>query len=241
MTQARIHPTCVIGEQARIGTGVDIGAFTVIGSGAVIEDGATIHSHCFVASNASVGSNAILHPGVTVLDGVRVGRGAVLHSGVVLGADGFGFAKTDEGHHKIPQVGIVEIGDGAIIGANTCIDRATTGRTSVGAGTVLGNLVQLGHNVRIGSGCVLESQVGVAGSAAVEDDVSIGAQAGLAGHITVGRGTVARARSGITKSHPAGSSIAGFPARPAEESDAIDRLIEELPAIVKTLSRKDPQ
>jgi UDP-3-O-[3-hydroxymyristoyl] glucosamine N-acyltransferase len=233
-----IHPTCTIGANVKIGKDVAIGAFTVIDEGAFIGDGVTIHPLCFIGKDARLGEGSLLHPGVTILERVIVGKRVTLHSGVVIGTDGFGYAMTEEEHYKIPQVGTVVIEDGVEIGANTCIDRATTGATSVGRATRIGSLIQVGHNVRIGSGCILEAQAGLAGSCIVEDDVRIGAQTGLAGHIVIGTGTTARAQSGITKSVPPGSEICGFPARPCKEAEHIDRCLEDLPALMKKISQK---
>lgn len=149
---------------AKIGNNVYIGAFACIEEGAEIGDNTYIHPHVTVGCNAKVGANTILYPNVTIYHDCRVGNNCILHAGSVIGADGFGFAPTENGYEKIPQIGIAILEDDVEIGANTCVDRATMGATIIRKGVKLDNLIQIAHNVEVGSHTVMASQVGIAGS-----------------------------------------------------------------------------
>lgn len=206
-----IHPMASIAETARLGAGVRLDAGAVIGDGAVV--GARTH----------IGPNAVLGPGVTIGEDGRVGPNASLeycdigdraqiHGGARIGIRGFGFAMDPRGHVELPQLGRVIVGHDVEIGANTTIDRGMGPDTVIGDGTKIDNLVQIGHNVRLGRNCVLAGQTGIAGSAVLEDFVVCAAKVGIAGHLTVGAGTRIAAMSGVTKTIPAGSTVAGVPA-----------------------------
>ncbi len=162
-----------------------------------------------------LGDDVTLWPNVVCYPGTIVGSRVILHAGVVLGSDGFGYVpgRTGAGHEKIPHVGRCVIGDDVEIGANTTIDRGSVDDTVVGPGTKIDNLVQVGHNCRIGARCFLMAQVGLAGSTHVEDDVILAGQVGLAGHLTVGRGARVGAQSGVMGDIPAGATWFGYPAR----------------------------
>ncbi|HBB07677.1 MAG TPA: UDP-3-O-(3-hydroxymyristoyl)glucosamine N-acyltransferase, partial [Bacteroides sp.] len=162
-----IHPLAFIDPTAKVGQNVYVGAFAFIGENAVVEDGASIYPHATVCENAFIGENSILYPNVTVYHDCRVGKRCILHAGSVVGADGFGFAPSPEGYEKIPQIGISILEDDVEIGANTCVDRATMGATIVHKGVKLDNLIQIAHNVEVGSHTVMASQVGIAGSTKV--------------------------------------------------------------------------
>lgn len=215
------HPTGVE-EPCHIAAGVDvpddayIGAFAYIGEGAVLGKGVKIYPQCFVGRGAVVGDGTVLYPGVKVYHGCRIGSRCIVHSGAVIGADGFGFAPLPDGsYHKIPQIGIVEIEDDVEIGANTTIDRATMGRTLVGRGTKLDNLIQAAHNTEIGENTVIAAQAGIAGSTKVGSRCSIGGQVGFAGHISIGDDVQIGAQSGIPNNVAPGSRLMGYPAVPA--------------------------
>jgi UDP-3-O-[3-hydroxymyristoyl] glucosamine N-acyltransferase len=143
-----------------------------------------------------------------------VGNRVVLHSGAVIGSDGFGFARESGEVHKIPQIGCVVLEDDVEIGANVCIDRATVGRTVIAASAKIDNLVQIGHNVRVGRGCVIVAQAGISGSTILEDHVVLAAQAGLTGHLRIGRGVRIGAQAGVISDLPAGVEVVGSPAQP---------------------------
>lgn len=181
-----ISPLACISDSATIGNNVYIGPFCVVEDGASVGDGTQLYPHTVIGQGASVGSGSILYPHVTIYHGCKVGNNCILHAGSVVGADGFGFAPTAEGYNKIPQIGIVEIQDNVEIGANTCIDRSTMGKTVIGKGVKLDNLVQIGHNVVVGENTVMSSQTGVAGSTKIGSWCTMGGQTGISGHITVG-------------------------------------------------------
>ncbi|RPH38930.1 MAG: UDP-3-O-(3-hydroxymyristoyl)glucosamine N-acyltransferase, partial [Planctomycetota bacterium] len=161
---AGVHPTAVVSPKATLGKNVSIGAGTVVEDGASIGDNSVLYPQVYVGVEAAVGPDALIYPQVVVRERCRIGARVILHSGTVIGSDGFGYA-TDKGvHHKIPQVGIVVVEDDVELGANVTVDRARFGRTVIGKGTKIDNLVQIGHNVVLGQGCLLVSQAGIAGS-----------------------------------------------------------------------------
>ncbi len=213
-----VHQSAIIGKGARIGARVSIAEFVVIGAGAVIGDDVAIGSHCVVGSGARIGTSSRLYPQVTLYAGADVGERVVLHSGVRIASDGFGYVFNAGSHEKIPHVGRCIIGDDVEIGANTTIDRGSIDDTVIGAGTKIDNLVQVGHNVRIGRLCLIMAQVGIAGSARIEDGCIIAGQAGLGGHIKIGKGARIAGQSGVFGNVPAGESWSGYPARPHRES-----------------------
>ena len=231
--QASVHPTAVLGKE------VHVGPFAVVAEGAVVGDRVTLYPGAYVGKGAVVGEDTVLHPRVTLYEGVRVGKRALLHAGCVIGSDGFGFAPTPDGYRKIPQVGIVEIGDDVEIGANTTIDRAALGVTRVGNGTKLDNLIQVGHNVEVGRDTVIAAQVGIAGSARVGNRVMIGGQSGLAGHLEVGDGMMIGAKTGVAASIPAGGNRAwsGVPAMPHRTWLKMATLLPKLPELFRRVAR----
>jgi len=194
----RIHETAVIAEDAEIGAGARIGPFAVIGPGVVIGAGAVVEAGA-VLTHALVGAN------VVILSGARIGQA------------GFGFEPGPEGLERVPQLGRVVIGDNVEIGANTTIDRGALGDTVIGEGCKIDNLVQIGHNVRMGRRCVLAAQTGISGSCIIGDDVFMGGQVGLADHLTVGDGAQIAAGAGLMRDAPAGEKWGGRPARPARD------------------------
>ena len=206
-----IDPLAYIAPTAKIGQNVYIAPFACVGDNAEIGDNTSLHPHATVGSGAKVGSNCILYPHVTVYHDCRVGNNCILHAGSVLGADGFGFAPSPEGYEKIPQIGIVILEDNVEIGANTCIDRATMGATVIRKGVKLDNLIQIAHNVEVGSHTVMASQVGVAGSTKIGEWCMFGGQVGVAGHITVGNKVNMGAQSGVNGSVKDGKALIGTP------------------------------
>ena len=208
-----ISPRAEIASSARLGSNVAVGAFSAIGADVVLGDGVVIYPNVTIEAGASVGDGSVIYPNVSIYYGCRVGRRCIIHSGVVIGSDGYGFATDDNGvHHKIPQVGIVRIEDDVEIGAGTTVDRAALGETVIGEGTKIDNLVQIGHNVRIGRRCLLVAQVGIAGSTTLGDGVQVGGQSGFAGHLKIGDRVRVYSKSAVFEDVPDGVWVRGIPA-----------------------------
>ena len=215
---AATHPTAVIGPGAVLGRDVAIGPGVVIGAGARIGDRVELMAGVVVGDGVSLGDDALLYPHVVCYAGTVVGARVILHAGVVLGSDGFGYVPGPAGHEKIPHVGRCVIGDDVEVGANTTIDRGSVDDTVVGPGTKIDNLVQIGHNCRIGARCLLMAQVGLAGSSHLEDDVILAGQVGVAGHLTIGRGARIAAQTGVMGDVAPGAVLFGYPGRDRRET-----------------------
>lgn len=208
-----IHSTAVIDPTAHVGDGVSIGAFCVIGTGARLQSGAILHSSVTICRDVSVGARTELHSGVVIREGCTVGSDCVIHNNSVIGADGFGYIPDPStGIRKVPQVGIVAIGDHVEIGANTSIDRATIGVTAIGPHTKIDNQVQIGHNVVVGKHCLICAQVGIAGSATLGDGVVLGGGTGVADHITIVSGVRVGGHAGVTTDILEPGDYLGMPA-----------------------------
>lgn len=201
---AKLEANVAIEPFAAIGAHVEIGEGTRIGAGAVIGPGVKIGRNCSIAAGASV---------LCAL----VGNHVIIHNGARIGQDGFGYAPGPRGMIKIVQIGRVILQDNVEVGANTTIDRGTMDDTVIGEGTKIDNLVQIGHNVRIGRHCAIVSQVGIAGSAVIGDGVQVGGHSGIKGHITIGDGVQIAAMSGVVADIPAGERYGGIPARPVQD------------------------
>ncbi len=232
-----VHATARIGVGARIGSRVSVAEYAVIGSNAVVGDDVTLGSHAVVGEGVKVGSGSRLFPHVTLYVGTELGERVVLHSGVRIGSDGFGYVFTGGTHVKIPHIGRCIVGNDVEIGANTTVDRGSIDDTVIGAGTKIDNLVQVGHNVRIGRLCLIMAQVGIAGSARIEDGCVIAGQAGLGGHITIGQGAKIAGQSGVFGNVPAGESWSGYPARPHRESLRATGAVFKIAGMVKQLEK----
>jgi UDP-3-O-[3-hydroxymyristoyl] glucosamine N-acyltransferase len=237
-----VHALAAIGEGVTLGPDVSIGPFVVIGDGVRIGARTILHPHATIGRRAEIGEDCILHPHVSIRERAQIGHRVILHDGVVIGADGFGFARRPDGtHQKIPQVGAIVIEDDVEVGANSAIDRPAVGETRIGAGTKIDNLVQIAHGVSIGRNVLLAAQVGVAGSVTIEDDVTLAGQVGVAGHLTIGKGVIATAQSGIPNSVEPGAFISGYPAIPNREwlkSSAVFHKLPELKKLVADLERR---
>jgi UDP-3-O-[3-hydroxymyristoyl] glucosamine N-acyltransferase len=237
-----VHRLAVLGDGVTLGPDVSVGPFAVVGDGSRIGARTIVHSHVAIGRGVEIGDDCLVHPHVSIREQIRIGSRVILHDGVVVGSDGFGFARRPDGtHHKIPQIGSVVIEDDVEIGANSAIDRPAVGETRIGAGTKIDNLVQIAHGVSIGRNVLLAAQVGVAGSVTIEDNVTLAGQVGVAGHITLGRGVVATAQSGIPNSVEAGAFVSGYPAIPNRDwlrSAAIFRKLPELKKLVADLERR---
>ncbi len=207
-----IHPGASIAPGVLLGTDVTVGAFVCIDSGAAIGDRTVLYPGVYIGPRCRIGTDTVLYPNVVVREDTEIGNRCILHAGACIGSDGFGFADLSGHWHKIPQTGIVVIGDDVEIGSNTTIDRATFGETRVGSGTKIDNLVQIGHNVQVGEHCAIAGKAGIAGSARIGNHVRIGADAGIAGHISIGDGVTVGARAGVMRSIPENKTVSGFPA-----------------------------
>ncbi|HVS52208.1 MAG TPA: UDP-3-O-(3-hydroxymyristoyl)glucosamine N-acyltransferase [Opitutaceae bacterium] len=236
-----IHPTAVIHRSARIAASASIGPLCVIEAGATVGERVHLQAQVFVGRNAVIGDDSWLMPGVIVATECEVGRRVRLQPGVVIGSDGFGYEFVQGRHEKVPQVGVVVIGDDVEIGANTAIDRARFSRTTIGEGTKIDNLVQIAHNVTIGRHCLLCSQVGISGSTTLEDYVVLGGQAGVGGHITIGKGVKAGGQAGISIDVPAGSFVNGTPAIPYLLERRVAVLQQRLPDLFKRVDTIERQ
>lgn len=212
-----IHPTAVFGRGARLGKGVHVGAYVVVGDDAELGDGVVLHPHAVVGAGSRVGAASILHPHVVLYPGTVVGERVILHAGARVGVDGFGYVFEDGEHRKVPQVGGCLLEDDVEVGANSCIDRGSIGRTVIGAGTKLDNLVHVGHNVRVGPRALLVAQVGIAGSSRIGEGAVLGGQVGVSGHLEVGAGARLGAQAGVIGDVPPGETVSGYPARPHRE------------------------
>lgn len=232
-----VHPTAIVAAGARVGAAATIEAYAVIGDGAELGDRAWVGSHSVVGAGVKAGSDLHLFPHVTLYSGTVLGNRVTVHSGARLGSDGFGYVYRDGVHEKIPHVGRCLIGDDVEIGANSTIDRGSIDDTVVGAGTKIDNLVQLGHNVRVGRLCLLMAQVGVAGSSHVEDGAILAGQVGIAGHLTVGAGARLAAQAGVISDIPPGETWGGYPARPHRESLRSSATLRKLSSMMKQIER----
>lgn len=230
-----IHPTAILGRGVTLGAGVSIGPYAVLEDGVALGAGSSIGPGCVLERDVRVGAACRLGPRVVVQRGVVLGDRVVVHPGAVLGAEGFGFVRDGDAHRKIPQLGALVLEDEVEIGANTTIDRGASGPTIIGRGTKIDNLVQIGHNVRIGERCLLAGQAGVAGSSVLEDDVVLAGQAGVADHLHIGRGVVAAAQAGLTGDVEAGTVVSGYPALPHAQARRVYAVRKRLPEILSRL------
>jgi UDP-3-O-[3-hydroxymyristoyl] glucosamine N-acyltransferase len=239
---AGVHPSAVVDVTASLGEGVHVGALCVVGPRARVGARTALHDHVVLYEDVLIGEDCVLHSGVQVRERCRLGSRVIVQNAAVIGSDGFGFAKDEEGrYHKIPQVGIVVIEDDVEIGALTAVDRAALHETRVGRGTKIDNLVQIGHSVTIGTDTALAAQVGVAGSARIGNRVTLAGQVGVVGHLTVGDGVIATGQTGIPSDVPAGGLVSGSPAiqtRVWLKSSAVFARLPELQRRVRDLESR---
>jgi UDP-3-O-[3-hydroxymyristoyl] glucosamine N-acyltransferase len=233
--EARIDPSAVLGKDCVIYP------FAFVGPRASIGAECTLFPGVYVGEDCVLGARCLLYPGAVVLSGVTMGDDCVLGAGAILGTDGFGFARMDGQMRKIPQIGSVRLDSGVDVGANSCIDRATLGVTSVGRDSKLDNLVQIGHNVTLGEQCLLIAQAGVAGSASVGDRVTIAAQAGVSGHLSLGDDVVVGPQAGVAQSIPAGRAGAGSPFMPRDLYLRCAVLAPKLPELHQRVRRLEQE
>jgi UDP-3-O-[3-hydroxymyristoyl] glucosamine N-acyltransferase len=232
-----VHPAAVVHPSARVGARVHVGPYAVVEKDAALGDDVVVGAGCYVGARCTLGEGTRLHPQSVLYADVRLGKACVVHSGVVLGADGFGFVRSEGRHVKIPQVAGVVLGDDVEIGANTCIDRGTMTPTRIGTNTKIDNLAQVGHNCEIGDRVIVCGQAALAGSTIIEDDVTLAGAVGAAGHLTIGRGAVAVAGTGITSDVEPGARIAGYPHAPLEQWRRVSAVVRHLPEMKAELRR----
>ena len=233
-----VHPSAVVDASAKLNRDrVCIGACAVIEAGAEIGDGTEIGPGCVVGEQVRLGRDCLLHPRVTVAGHCILGDRVRLHSGVVIGGDGFGYELVDGRHQKIEQVGIVQLDDDVEIGANSTVDRARFGRTWIGEGTKVDNLVQIAHNCVLGRHVIVVAQSGIAGSTRVGDYTIVAAQAGIGGHLDIGPHIIIAGRSGVTADLPDKGTYAGMPAQPFKEHQVHKVLVRKLPELFERVKR----
>src|SRR5215216_4231606 len=247
-----IHPTAVVADTADVALTAYVGPNVCVGEYAHVGAYTRLEAGVVLGDNVSVGDDCVLHPNVVLYDGVSIGNRVILHAGVCLGADGFGYVRHDLGYQKFPQVGTVAIEDDVEIGAHTCVDRAALGRTRIGRGTKLDNMVHVGHNCDIGERVVIAAQTGISGSVVIEDDAVIGGQVGFGDHTRVLKGAVIGSKAGILPGKIVRPGVWwGIPVQPLDEykrmnahmkrlpqmREEIKRLREEIEALKEKLSR----
>ena len=238
---ASIHPTAVVDRTAKIGPGAHIGPYVVIGEHVDIGSNAVILAHVVIYRGARIGSNFFAHAHATVRENVHIGNNVILQNGVVIGADGFGFAKTAEGHwHKIPQPAPVIIGDDVEVQANSCIDRASVGETRIARGVKVDNLVHVGHATHVGEDALLCAQVGLAGSTEIGKRAILTGQVGVVGHCKVGDNTIVTPQSGVAHDIPANALVSGAPAVDHRLWLKYSAILPKLPELVRALRKKLP-
>jgi len=228
-----IHSTAVIAPDAKLGKNVIIGPYCVIEKGVKVGDGTILFAGCYLGQETVVGSNCRFYPHVTTREGTRIGDRVIIHNGAVIGSDGFGYSREGKTWKKIPQVGIVQVGDDVEIGANTTIDRARFGRTTIANGVKIDNLVQIAHNVKIGENTAIASQAGISGSTRVGSNVQIGGQAGFVGHVTIGDNSVVGGQAGVTKDVPPATFVSGYPAMEHGKSTRLQAHMMRIPELKK--------
>jgi UDP-3-O-[3-hydroxymyristoyl] glucosamine N-acyltransferase len=232
-----IDPRASVHLSARIGPEASLYPFAAVGEGSTLGARCCLHSGAVVGRYCRLGDDVVLYPNAVLYDGTVVGNRVIVHGNAVLGADGFGYRLQDGRHAKVPQLGHVEIGDDVEIGACTTIDRGTFQATRVGDGTKIDNLVQIGHNCRIGRHNLLVSQMGIAGSSSTGDYVVIAGQVGIVDHVHIGDRAMIGAKAGVTKEVPAGQRMLGAPATPERDQKRILMSLEKLPELRRDLRK----
>ncbi len=236
---AGVHPTAVVDPSAKIGRGAHIGPYVVIGEDVSIGANAVLLAHVVIYRGVEIGDNFFAHAHSIVRESCRIGNNVLLQNGVVIGADGFGFAKTAEGKwHKIPQPAPVVIEDDVEVQANSCIDRASVGETHIGRGVKVDNLVQVGHGSKVGEDALLCAQVGLAGSSEIGNRVILTGQVGVVGHCKVGDNAIVTPQSGVAGDIPAGALVSGAPAVDHKLWLKYSAILPRLPEIVRAVRGK---
>lgn len=234
---AGIHPTAVIGEGATIAATASVQPHAVVEAGATIGERSVIGANSYIGHGAKIGADCLIYPNVSIRERCQLGDRVAVHSGTVVGSDGFGYELNQGRHVKIPQIGIVQVDNDVEIGANVTIDRARFGRTWIGEGTKIDNLVQIAHNVVIGKHSLIVSQVGISGSTRLGNYVTLAGQVGVVGHLEIGDQVIVAAQSGVTKNIPAKSVFWGSPATAMAEQKERVAYISRLPKLWERVKR----
>jgi UDP-3-O-[3-hydroxymyristoyl] glucosamine N-acyltransferase len=235
-----VHATAVVHASARIGTNAHIGPYVVIDENVEIGANAVLLAHVVIYRGVKIGSNFFAHAHAIVRENCRIGSNVLLQNGVVIGADGFGFAKTAEGRwHKIPQPSPVVIEDDVEVQANSCVDRASVGQTRIGRGVKVDNLVQVGHGSHVGEDVLLCAQVGLAGSTEIGNKAILTGQVGVVGHCKIGEGAIVTPQSGVAHDIPAGALVSGAPAVDHKLWLKYSAILPRLPEIARALRAKN--
>lgn len=230
-------------ENVHIGKGVEVpeqhylGAFSYIGDGCQLGNNVSIYPQVYIGDNVKIGENVTIYAGVKIYHDCVIGNNCTIHAGAVIGADGFGFAPSTEGYQKIAQIGNVILEDYVEIGANATVDRATMGSTIIRKGVKLDNLVQIAHNVEIGTNTVMAAQCGIAGSTKVGENCMFAGQVGVAGHISIGNNVIIGAQSGVPNSVASNQTILGYPAQNSREFAKQVVMIKKLPELNQTIKQ----
>ena len=229
----QIAPQAVLDNNVTLGDDVYIGPYAVVGENARIGNGSTLLAGAYLGKNVTVGENCRIYPYAVIYDDVVLGNNVIIHSGAIIGADGFGYKFRNNRHVKVPQVGNVVIDDNVEIGANTCIDRGALGSTVIGAGSKIDNLVQVGHNNKVGKNVIMCGLTGVSGSCNIEDYAILAGSSGIADHVTIGAGAVVMARSGVAGDVKPGAQVFGSPAKDKKTAYKEQIAISKLPELLK--------
>jgi UDP-3-O-[3-hydroxymyristoyl] glucosamine N-acyltransferase len=236
-----LHPTAVIHPAAKIGRDAHIGPYVVVDENVEIGDRAVLLAHVVIYRGAKIGDNFFAHAHAVVRENCRIGSNVLLQNGVVIGGDGFGFAKTRDGHwHKIPQPAPVVIEDDVEVQANSCIDRASVGETRIRRGVKIDNLVQIGHGAQVGEDALLCSQVGLAGSTEIGNRVILTGQVGVVGHCKIGEAAIVTPQSGVANDIPAGALVSGAPAVDHKLWLKYSAILPRLPEIARAVRSRFP-
>jgi len=229
----QIAPQAVLDNNVTLGDDVYIGPYAVVGENTRIGNGSTLLAGAYLGKNVTVGENCRIYPYAVIYDDVVLGYNVIIHSGAIIGADGFGYKFRNNRHVKVPQVGNVVIDDNVEIGANTCIDRGALGSTVIGAGSKIDNLVQVGHNNKVGKNVIMCGLTGVSGSCNIEDYAILAGSSGIADHVTIGAGAVVMARSGVAGDVKPGAQVFGSPAKDKKTAYKEQIAISKLPELLK--------
>jgi UDP-3-O-[3-hydroxymyristoyl] glucosamine N-acyltransferase len=231
-----VHPSSVVAASATVDASAHVGPFCVVGENAQLGPRSVLRGYVWVGANCRLAEDVHLFPHVTLYAGTHLGCRVRIHAGTVLGADGFGYVLDNGMHRKVPQMGNVVVQDDVEIGANVTVDRGALGPTTIGRGTKIDNLVQIGHNVSIGEHCLLISQTGIAGSTRLGHYCVLAGQSGLAGHLKIGNHVTISAQSGVMRDIPDGQKVLGAPALPDKEAKRQFIALQRLPEVLRRLA-----